>query len=50
MIPALNAPSHGPFAVPGGPLNADDYEVAVREGVFEGNIYVGKDLFSPRLP
>jgi len=50
MIPALNAPSHGPFAVPGGALGTDDFEAAARESGFEGKIYVGKDLLSIRLP
>jgi ribonuclease Z len=50
MIPALNSPSHGPYRVPGGPLEADDYRTAARESGFEGEIYVGKDLLSLRLP
>jgi ribonuclease Z len=49
MIPALDAPSHGPFTVPGGPLDQSDFVVAARETGFEGEIHVGKDLLSIRL-
>lgn len=50
LIPSLNTPSHGPFVVPGGPLGADDFESAAREGGFEGTIHVGRDLRTLRLP
>jgi ribonuclease Z len=50
LIPALETSFHGPFAVPGGPLVASDFETAARESGFEGKIYVGKDLLSLRLP
>lgn len=50
MIPALDSPSHGPFAVPGGPLSPDDFEAAARESGFQGEIHVGRDLLSIRLP
>lgn len=50
LIPSPNAPSHGPFAIPGGPLTAEDFESAARAGGFEGQIHVGKDLLSLRLP
>ena len=50
MIPAVGTPAHGPYAVPGGPLAADDFASAAREGGFEGKIHVGKDLLTLRLP
>ena len=50
MIPALGAISHGPYKVPGGPLEAADFEDAARASGFAGKIYVGKDLLSLRLP
>jgi hypothetical protein len=50
MIPALDTASHGPFKVPGGPLKADDYEAAARESGFEGEIHLGTDLLTLRLP
>lgn len=50
LIPALEAPSHGPYEVPGGPLTADDFEVAAAESGYTGQIRVGTDLLSIRLP
>ncbi len=50
MIPVLDSPSHGPFVVPGGPLSPDDYEAAARSSGFQGEIHVGRDLLSIRLP
>lgn len=50
LIPALNSASHGPFVVPGGALDAADFESAARKSGFEGEIYVGEDLLSIRLP
>lgn len=49
LIPAVNSPSHGPFAVPGGPLSREDFELAARKSGFQGEILVGKDLLSLRL-
>ena len=46
LIPALNAPRHGPFAVPGGPLTTEKFEQAVKDSGFQGLIHVGKDLTS----
>ncbi len=46
LIPALDAPRHGPFAVPGGPLAIEDFEAAVRDSEFQGRIHVGTDLMS----
>ncbi len=50
LIPALNSPSHGPFVIPGGALQESDFASAAREGGFEGEIHVGKDLLTIRLP
>lgn len=49
LIPALNSPSHGPFKIPGGALEESDFASAAREGGFEGEIHVGKDLLTLRL-
>jgi ribonuclease Z len=49
LIPALDSASHGPFVIPGGPLDQSDFVVAARESGFEGEIHVGKDLLSIRL-
>ena len=50
LIPALNTPSHGPFRVPGGPLEAADFEAEVRRSGYEGEIHVGRDLLTIRVP
>jgi len=50
LIPSLNTASHGPYAIPGGPLDSSDFESAAKEGGFKGNVVVGKDLLSLRLP
>lgn len=50
LIPALNTNTHGPYLVPGGALSGVDFEESVRKGGFKGQIYVGKDLLSLRLP
>jgi ribonuclease Z len=50
LIPAIGTTAHGPFAVPDQPLRADDFESAAREGGFEGEIHVGADLLTLRLP
>jgi ribonuclease Z len=50
LIPALGADRHGPFKIPGGPLTESDYSKAVRDGGFTGQIVVGTDLASVRLP
>ena len=49
LIPALDSSSHGPFVIPGGPLGQDDFVIPAREGGFQGEIYVGRDLMSIRL-
>ncbi len=46
LIPALNAQSHGPFAVPGNPLTKKDFENVVKESGFQGLIHVGSDLLT----
>ncbi|MGI9233356.1 MAG: MBL fold metallo-hydrolase [Woeseiaceae bacterium] len=50
LIPAVDSPTHGPFAVPGEPLSRGDFESAARESGYEGEILVGEDLLSLRLP
>ncbi len=50
LIPALGTDSHGPFQIPGGPLEPSDFESAARKGGFEGKVYVGSDLLTLRLP
>jgi ribonuclease Z len=49
LIPSLNTPSHGPFAIPGGALVDNDFASAVRKGGFKGRVHVGKDLLTVRL-
>jgi hypothetical protein len=39
-----------PFKVPGKPLTEADYRKAAQDGGFTGNIIVGTDLASLRLP
>jgi len=50
LIPAVGAERQGPFQVPGGPLTEADYRKAVEDGGFTGNVVVGTDLASIRLP
>lgn len=50
LIPALKAPKHGPFNVPGGNLDEADYLTAVRNSDFKGEVHVGHDLLTLRLP
>jgi ribonuclease Z len=50
LIPSLGAEQQYPFKVPGGPLSEADYKEAAKEGGFTGNIIVGTDLASLRLP
>ena len=49
LIPALDAPAHGPYQVPGGPLDAEDFESAARASGYKGDVRVGKDLLTVRL-
>jgi ribonuclease Z len=50
LIPAIGAERQGPWKIPGGPLTEADYRRAVEESGFTGNIIVGTDLASVRLP
>jgi ribonuclease Z len=50
MIPPIGADRQGPFKVPGGPLTETDYRKAAEDGGFTGNIVVGTDLATLRLP
>jgi ribonuclease Z len=48
--PSIGAARHGAFKVPGGALTAADFRKAAEAGGFIGNIIVGSDLTSLRLP
>ena len=50
LIPMLGAERHGPWKIPGGALAETDYRKAAEAGGFTGNIIVGTDLASIRLP
>jgi ribonuclease Z len=50
LIPPIGADQQYPFRVPGGPLTEADYRRAAQDGGFTGNIIVGTDLVSIRLP
>ncbi|WP_168213133.1 MULTISPECIES: MBL fold metallo-hydrolase [unclassified Bradyrhizobium] len=50
LIPPLGADQQYPFKVPGSPLTEADYKKAAQDGGFTGNIIVGTDLTSLRLP
>jgi ribonuclease Z len=50
LIPPLGADRQYPFKVPGGPLTQADYSKAAQDGGFTGDIIVGTDLASLRLP
>lgn len=50
LIPPLGAKKQGPFPIPDGPLDDADYRKAVVDGGFAGNVVVGTDLASVRLP
>jgi len=50
LIPPIGATQQYPFKVPGKPLTEVDYRNAAQEGGFKGNIIVGIDLASLRLP
>lgn len=49
FIPAVDAQAHGPFVVPGGPLQYEDYALEARGGGFSGGIVAGGDLTRLRL-
>jgi ribonuclease Z len=50
LAPQVGAPAHGPYKVPGGPLTEADYRKAVEVGGFTGDVIVGRDLATLRLP
>lgn len=50
LIPPLGAANQGPYPIPNGALTEADYKSAVTEGGFTGNVIVGTDLVSLRLP
>src|SRR5215470_16474861 len=50
LIPPIGADQQYPFKVPGGPLTEADYRRAARDAEFAGNIIVGTELVSLRLP
>ena len=50
LAPPLGAERNGPWKVPGGPLTEEDYRKAAEAGGFTGNIIVGTDLASVKLP
>ncbi len=50
LIPPLGAQRQGPYKLPGGALTEADYRTSVQESGFTGNIIVGTDLVSIRLP
>lgn len=50
LAPPLGTLRHGPYKVPGGPLTEADYRKVVQESGFAGNIVVGTDLATIRLP
>jgi ribonuclease Z len=50
IIPMLGAERQAIWKIPGGPLAEEDYTKAVLESGFAGNVVVGTDLASIRLP
>jgi ribonuclease Z len=50
LSPPTGTAQLGPWTVPGGPLGDDDYSKSARDGGFEGEIIVAKDLVTFRLP
>lgn len=50
LAPPIGASLQGTVKIQGGPLTEDDYRQAARDGGFTGDIVVGKDLASVRLP
>jgi ribonuclease Z len=48
--PSIGAAQQGAYKVPGGALTADDFRTAAQAGGYTGNIIVGTDLASLRLP
>ncbi len=50
LIPPVGAPRQGPYPIPGGALTEADYRDAATSGGFTGNVVVGSDLATLRLP
>lgn len=50
LIPPMGTPRQGPYKVPGGALKEANYLDAAKSGGFQGNIIVGRDLSTLRLP
>ena len=50
LAPSLGAPMQGTLKVPGGPLTEQAYRKAAQDGGYTGNIVVGTDLASVKLP
>jgi ribonuclease Z len=50
LIPPVGATRQGPWTIPGGALTEAHYRKAVQDGGFTGNVIVGSDLVSLRLP
>jgi ribonuclease Z len=50
LAPSIGAVIHNRWTVPGGPLTEADYRSAVEASGFTGNIVVGTDLATIRLP
>jgi ribonuclease Z len=50
LIPPIGAERQGAWKIPGGALTETDYRKAIQESGFTGNIVVGTDLASVRLP
>jgi len=50
LIPPIGAKSVGPYKVPGGPLSEASYVDAVSPSDYKGQLYVGKDKLTLRLP
>ena len=50
LAPQVGASRHGPYKVPGDPLTEADYRNAAQAGGFTGNVVVGADLATLRLP
>jgi len=50
LIPPVGAERQGPWKIPGGSLTEADYRKAVETSGFSGNIVIGADLATVRLP
>lgn len=50
LIPPVGADRQGPWKIPGGALTEADYRKAAESGGFTGNIVVGTDLATIRIP